>query len=41
MTELSTTPGAARIARGGKAIYGVPLGILMLEARFPPSRFGL
>ena len=23
------------IARGGKAIYGVPLGILMLEARFP------
>lgn len=29
-------PGAAtRIARGGKAIYGVPLGILMLEARFP------
>ena len=24
-----------RVARGGKAIYGVPLGILMLEARFP------
>ena len=23
------------IARGGKAIYGAPLGILMLEARFP------
>ena len=23
------------IARGGKALYGVPLGILMLEARFP------
>jgi Asp/Glu/hydantoin racemase len=23
------------IARGGKAIYGTPLGILMLEARFP------
>jgi Asp/Glu/hydantoin racemase len=23
------------IARGGKAIYGSPLGILMLEARFP------
>ncbi|SIR47198.1 MULTISPECIES: aspartate/glutamate racemase family protein [unclassified Bosea (in: a-proteobacteria)] len=23
------------IATGGKAIYGVPLGILMLEARFP------
>jgi Asp/Glu/hydantoin racemase len=29
--------GAAprRIATGGKAIYGAPLGILMLEARFP------
>jgi Asp/Glu/hydantoin racemase len=26
---------AARIASGGKAIYGAPLGILMLEARFP------
>jgi len=25
----------ARIARGGKAVYGAPLGILMLEARFP------
>lgn len=25
----------ARIAKGGKAIYGAPLGILMLEARFP------
>ena len=23
------------IVRGGKAVYGVPLGILMLEARFP------
>jgi hypothetical protein len=23
-----------RAARGGKSIYGVPLGILMLEARF-------
>ena len=23
------------IATGGKAIYGAPLGILMLEARFP------
>ena len=22
-----------RIARGGKAVYGAPLGILMLEAR--------
>lgn len=25
----------ATIARGGKSIYGAPLGILMLEARFP------
>jgi len=24
-----------RVARGGKAIYGAPLGILMLEAKFP------
>jgi Asp/Glu/hydantoin racemase len=24
-----------QIARGGKSIYGAPLGILMLEARFP------
>ncbi len=24
-----------RIARGGKAIYGAPLGVLMLDARFP------
>jgi Asp/Glu/hydantoin racemase len=24
-----------KLARGGKAIYGAPLGILMLEARFP------
>lgn len=23
------------IAKGGKALYGVPLGVLMLEARFP------
>ena len=32
-----TTPPAspAGIARGGKALYGAPLGILMLEARFP------
>lgn len=29
----STRPG--NIALGGKAIYGAPLGILMLEARFP------
>src|SRR5690242_21650192 len=26
---------SSRIARGGKAIHGAPLGILMLEARFP------
>lgn len=26
---------ASSIARGGKAIYGAPVGILMLEARFP------
>ncbi|WP_306222914.1 aspartate/glutamate racemase family protein [Bosea beijingensis] len=35
MTDVLAAPPAARIARGGKAIYGVPLGILMLEARFP------
>lgn len=28
-------PAALRIARGGKSVYGAPLGILMLEARFP------
>ncbi len=33
MSDLSAP--SARIARGGKAIYGAPLGILMLEARFP------
>jgi len=27
--------GPSRIAKGGKAIYGAPLGILMLDARFP------
>lgn len=26
---------APRLARGGRAIYGAPLGILMLDARFP------
>jgi hypothetical protein len=25
----------SRIARGGKALYGAPLGVLMLEAKFP------
>ena len=32
---MTTTSQGSRIARGGKAIYGAPLGILMLEARFP------
>jgi Asp/Glu/hydantoin racemase len=34
---MNSNPGipSGRIARGGKAIYGAPLGILMLEARFP------
>ncbi|MCC6533447.1 MAG: aspartate/glutamate racemase family protein [Burkholderiales bacterium] len=27
--------GLEGLARGGKALYGAPLGILMLEARFP------
>jgi Asp/Glu/hydantoin racemase len=35
MTAVSASSRQGRIARGGKAIYGVPLGILMLEARFP------
>jgi hypothetical protein len=30
-----TIEGNARIAHGGKAVYGARLGILMLEARFP------
>jgi hypothetical protein len=34
MTVSDSATGSA-IARGGKAIYGAPLGILMLEARFP------
>lgn len=29
------TSPAGPIARGGKSVYGAPLGILMLEARFP------
>jgi len=32
------TPPDRMIARGGKAIYGAPLGILMLDARFPRIR---
>ena len=35
MTAHPPSSAVPRIARGGKAIYGVPLGILMLEARFP------
>ncbi len=35
MTTSAVTPLSRRIARGGKALYGAPLGILMLEARFP------
>jgi len=31
---MFTTP-SPRIARGGKSLYGAPLGILMLDARFP------
>jgi hypothetical protein len=34
MTASVNSP-SSRIASGGKAIYGAPLGILMLEARFP------
>jgi len=30
-----SAPSSPRLARGGKAIYGAPLGILMLEASFP------
>jgi Asp/Glu/hydantoin racemase len=32
---MNSAPDAPRLARGGKSIYGAPLGILMLEARFP------
>jgi Asp/Glu/hydantoin racemase len=28
-------PSRSNVARGGKALYGAPLGILMLDARFP------
>src|ERR1700742_1770289 len=35
MSAHPTSTVTPRIARGGKAIYGAPLGILMLEARFP------
>jgi Asp/Glu/hydantoin racemase len=30
-----TSGSRSSIARGGKALYGAPLGILMLDARFP------
>jgi len=32
---MHATSASPRTARGGKSIYGAPLGILMLEARFP------
>lgn len=32
---MSTPTSIGRIARGGKSLYGAPLGILMLDARFP------
>ena len=35
MTSDPASTRAPRIACGGKAIYGAPLGILMLEAKFP------
>ena len=31
----ASTISTSRVARGGKALYGAPLGILMLEAKFP------
>ena len=35
LPDVPAWPPRSGVARGGKAIYGVPLGILMLEARFP------
>ncbi len=32
---MAAKPNRERMARGGKAIYGARIGILMLEARFP------
>ena len=32
---MTSLPQKRGVARGGKAVYGAPLGILMLEARFP------
>jgi Asp/Glu/hydantoin racemase len=35
MTAQPPSWSSRQIARGGKAIYGAPLGILMLDAKFP------
>jgi aspartate/glutamate racemase len=35
MTAHLSSFSTGRIAKGGKALYGAPLGILMLEAKFP------
>ncbi|WP_137124310.1 aspartate/glutamate racemase family protein [Roseomonas sp. HF4] len=35
MNDASPAPGLARIARGGKTVYGASLGVIMLETRFP------
>lgn len=32
---MNQSTAGRQIARGGKAVYGAPLGILMLETRFP------
>ncbi len=34
-TPFMSNPSSTLIARGGKAVYGAPLGVLMLQARFP------
>jgi hypothetical protein len=35
MADRAASFAPPRLAKGGKAIYGAPLGILMLEAKFP------
>jgi hypothetical protein len=35
MADRAASFAPPRFAKGGKAIYGAPLGILMLEAKFP------
>lgn len=35
MSVQQSSPLTPRMAKGGKSIYGAPLGILMLEAKFP------